>query len=101
MAANVLSYPLTVDPGTGSFLKVTQNTDTYKGQQIQTFLRTHLGERPVFPQFGADDPIFGEFSAESFAEKFSAFYPSTRIKLEEIELVESGGALTEINVSFE
>jgi hypothetical protein len=99
MSQLVLAYPFTPSPD-GSFDKVESGTDLYKGHQIMAFVRTRANERPVMSDFGTQDPAFDDFDAEAFAEKFRAFYPST-IKLRDIEIVDSAGAVAEINVSFE
>lgn len=100
MAQRVLSYPFAPDPNTGTFKKVEQGTDLYKGQQVAAFIRTYRDERPVMPEFGTTDPTFDEFDAEAFAEKFQAFYGST-IALQNIEVVQSEGAVSQIHVTFE
>ena len=100
MAQLVFSYPFTLEPGSGSFVKVEQGTDLYKGQNVAAFLQTLVNERSVTPDFGIDDPTFSDFDAPSFTEKFQGFYADS-IVLQEIEVVQEAGALAEINVSFD
>ena len=48
----VLSYPFSVDYNNNRLSTVNSDTDTYKAQQITSFLRTEKGERPLFKNFG-------------------------------------------------
>ncbi len=97
----VLSHPFTVNTTTNSFDKVEYNSDLYKAQQISGFMRTEPGERPIFPSFGSSDPTFGEFSAESCAESFGSFYSTDDIRIQEISIIQVGGAIVEIQVTYD
>lgn len=99
MAAQfVLSYPFRIDTNNSRFATVNNTTDTYKAEQVQSFIRTEKGERVMFPAFGIDDPVFHTFDAGEFLETFSEFY--TDVLIDEIEVVETAGRLTDIMVSF-
>lgn len=98
--ASVISFPVTFE-STGSFAKVEQGSDAHKAQQISGFVKTELGERPVFREFGTTDPTFDRFDAEGFTERFGLFYKSSDVKLTKIELAEQGGAIVEIDIEFE
>ena len=82
-------------------VKVEQGSGAYKAQQVSGFVKTELGERPLFDQFGITDPTFDRFDAEGFTERFRLFYKSDNIKLTNIELAEQGGAVIEIDIEFE
>ena len=97
--AAVISFPFKVE--NGSFVKVEQGTDAYKAQQVSGFVKTELGERPLFDQFGTTDPSFDRLDAEGFTERFQLFYKSDNIKLSQINIAEQGGALVEIDIEFE
>lgn len=98
--ASVMSFPVKFE-STGGFAKVEQGSDAHKAQQVSGFVKTELGERPVFNEFGITDPTFDRFDAEGFTERFRLFYKSTEIKLTNIELAEQGGAVIEIDIEFE
>ena len=98
--ASVISFPIKFESN-GSFAKVQQDSDRHKAQQVSGFVKTELGERPVFSQFGITDPTFDRFDIEGFTERFNLFYKSNRIKLTNIELAEQGGAVVEIDIEFE
>lgn len=96
----VISFPVKFETN-GAFAKVDQGSDLHKAQQVSGFVKTELGERPVFSEFGITDPTFDRFDAEGFTERFRLFYKSSNIKLTNIELAEQGGALIEIGIEFE
>ena len=98
--AAVISFPIKFETN-GSFAKVEQDSDLHKAQQVSGFVKTELGERPVFREFGITDPTFDRFDAEGFTERFQLFYKSDRIKLTNIELAGQGGAVVEIDIEFE
>lgn len=101
MALQLLSYPFRVDPRTGSFAKVYKDSDTYKAQQVSSFVRTNKGERPIFTSFGIDDPTFYNFDSGEFYDSFSDFYSDEEIEINEISVSQSEGRITDIIVSFE
>ena len=99
MAAQfVLSYPFRIDPINQRFATVNSSTDTYKAEQVKSFLRTEKGERVMFPTFGISDPVFHKFNAGEFLETFGEYYSD--IPIEEVEIVETSGRLTDIMVKF-
>ena len=100
MAQYVLSYPFQVDSVNSRMKTVLQDTDTYKAQQVQAFLRTHEGERLIFDSFGIDEPTFHSFATSAFYDSFTDFYDPDTISIEEIELTETDGVLTDIKVTF-
>ena len=96
----VLSFPIQLAPG-GQFAKVDTEEDIYKAQQISAFVRTEPGERVAFTDYGTDDPTFDEFNSASWVDRFNKFYKPDRIKLNDIQIVNRGGAISAINVRFE
>ena len=100
MAQKVLSYPFRFDPTTGGFSSVNDDSDTYKGQQIQAFLRTSKGERPIFGSFGLEDPTFYELDVSDFIDNFTDFYPSTDIKITAVQTTDVAGVTPDIVVNF-
>ena len=98
--ASVISFPVKFD-NSGSFAKIEQGSDLHKAQQISSFVKTELRERPVFREFGIEDPTFDRFDADGFTERFSLFYSSSDINLTKIELAEQAGAVVEINIEFD
>lgn len=99
MAAQfVLSYPFRIDTENQRFGTVNSTTDTYKAEQVKAFLRTEKNERIMFPSFGINDPVFYKFDAGEFLESFGEYYPN--IPIEEVEIVETSGRVTDIMVKF-
>jgi len=95
----VLSYPFRIDPNNSRFGTVNSSTDTYKAEQVQAFIRTEKGERIMFPTFGIKDPVFAKFDAGEFLETFAEYY--TDIVIDEVDIVETSGRLTDIMVTFQ
>lgn len=101
MAVQVLSYPFSTNNNRGGFSTVDDESDTYKAQQVAAFIRTRRSERPIFPSFGIDDPVFYTFDSGEFYDSFSDFYPTDDITINEISVTKSEGRITDIVVSFE
>ena len=97
--ASVISFPFKLE--NGSFVKLDQGTDAYKAKQISGFMKTDLGERPLFEEFGINDPTFDRLDTEGFVSRFQQYYQSTDVKLTNIEISELGGSVVEINIEFE
>lgn len=97
--ASVISFPFKME--SGSFVKVEQGSDAYKAQQVSGFMKTEVGERLLFEEFGVNDPTFDRLDAEGFVSRFQQYYKATDVKLENIEISELGGAVVEINIEFE
>tara|TARA_B100000085_G_C18467749_1_gene481713 strand:- start:183 stop:488 length:306 start_codon:yes stop_codon:yes gene_type:complete len=100
MAENVLSYPFRLSTEAPRFATVRTDTDTYKAEQINAFLKTVLGERAIFASFGTEDPTFADFDSSTFYQNFVEFYPDTDISIEEIEVIKSAGVLSDIRITF-
>lgn len=100
MAQFVMSYPFQIDTNNNRMGVVLQDNDSYKAQQIQAFLRTHKGERAIFDSFGIDEPTFDAFSTAEFYDAFGDFYDESTLNIEEIEVSETNGVLTDIKVAF-
>lgn len=100
MAYTTLSYPFRIDYSKGGFGSVNSDTDTYKAEQIQSFLRTFTGERLMFPSFGIEDPAFHEFDTETFAENFTDFYSPEVISINSIALSVKEGVATDVVIDF-
>ena len=95
---SVLAFPFSIS--NGHVETVEEASDKWKSQEVYAFIRTNKQERPLFPNYGTDDPTFDEFSAENFVGEFDEFY-SGDIVLSEVEVVTEGNAVVQINVSFE
>jgi len=102
----VLSYPFRFNPGQpNQFVTVEHESNDYKAQQVSSFMRTHRGERPIYQDFGIEDPTFGsgtktpQFDDTTFASEFSTFYDN--IMLTRINIIASEGALNQIQIEFE
>lgn len=100
MAYRTLSYPFRLDYSNRGFGSVSSDTDTYKAEQIQAFLRTTTGERLMFPEFGIEDPVFNVFDTEIFVKNFSDYYSSDVIGVDGVQLSFSEGVVTDVIVEF-
>lgn len=100
MAEYVLSYPFRMSNNNRRAEVVLTGTDTYKAQQVKAFVRTETTERSIFPNFGIEEPTFNTFDSGQFYDSFSDFYTSDNIDIVEIGLVQSEGALTNVEISF-
>ncbi len=82
----VLSYPFRFDMQNQRLATVNSKADTYKAEQINTFLKTEKGERALFPDFGINDPVFHRFDAAEFIDSFVSFYKVNEIEILEVEI---------------
>ena len=53
----------------------------------------------MFPTFGIKDPVFAKFDSGEFLETFAEYY--TDIVIDEVDIVETSGRLTDIMVTFQ
>jgi hypothetical protein len=95
---DILSMPLRFS-NTGDFIKVDDDSNAYKAEQIKAFMSTHKNERKMFPTFGVDDPTFGAFDPASLLGEFIQFYGSS-IQLQNVDVIRQRGALDTIEVNF-
>lgn len=97
----ILAHPFNFNESQpGSFAKLEQESNTHKAQEIAGFTLTHRGERPIYAEFGIDDPAFSDFDETEFAADFALFY-NNRIQLVDVNVEEESGAVARISVTFE
>ena len=94
----VLSIPLSLTPA-GGFRHVDTVSDEYKAEQVQVFVLTNKGERPMWPTFGVTDPSFGNMAEVDILEEFSTFYGAS-ILLDRVNIIKREGAVSRIEVNF-
>ena len=101
----ILSFPFRFNPSQpSSFSTYDDDEDDYKAQQIEAFMRTHKGRRPIYQDFGIEDPAFGSgnattgFEDTTFVSEFATFYDN--IDLARVNLVSAEGALSKIQIEF-
>ncbi len=94
----VLSVPLSLN-SSGEFKHVDTASDEYKAEQVQVFVLTNKGERPMFPTFGVTDPSFDNMAEEDILEEFSTFYGSS-VLLDRVNIIKRAGAINRIEVNF-
>ena len=100
MSQFVLSYPFSMDNKNQRANVVLSGTDTYKAQQVKAFVRTETNERPIFADFGIEEPTFHTFDSGKFYDAFSDFYSADDIDILEIELINANVALIDIQIKF-
>ena len=101
----VLSFPFRFNEGQPtSFVTTEYESNEYKAQQIEAFMKTHREERPIYADFGINDPTFtsakaiSRFDDTSFISEFATFYGN--IILDRVTIVASEGALSKIEIEF-
>jgi hypothetical protein len=101
----ILSFPFSFNPSQrNQFNTYEADGDDYKAQQVEAFMRTHKSVRPIFRDFGVEDPTFGSgrttsgFEDTTFVSEFATFYDN--ITLTKVNLVGSQGALSQIQIEF-
>lgn len=101
----ILSHPFRFNPAEPTtFAKQEYGDDDYKAQQIEAFIRTNQGKRPIYQDFGTQDPAFNAGGVSTgyedtlFVSDFSTFYDN--IVIDKVNLVGSEGALSKIQIEF-
>ena len=101
----VLSFPFRFNPSQPTqFATYEDDEDDYKAQQIEAFMRTNRRRRPIFQDFGIEDPSFGAgkvvsgFEDTTFVSEFATFYDN--ITLTRVNMVGLEGALAQIQIEF-
>lgn len=84
----------------GSFAKVEQGSDAQKAQEISSFILTHKRERPLYQDYGIDDPSFNLLDETELAADFAMFYGESDIELESIAVVAEQQGETKVSVKF-
>lgn len=100
MAYVGLSYPFRIDSNNRRFAAVSSDTDTYKAEQIQSYLRTYKGDRLLFPSFGIDDPVFSGFDVDNFIDDFLEFYSSDTIPITSVTTATTEGVVSDVIIEF-
>lgn len=99
----LLSFPFRLNPGDpNQFVTLEFGTPEYKAQQIEAFMLTQVGQRPLYADFGIEDPTFGSgnanFDDTTFVSEFATFYDD--ISLDTVNVIGSEGALSSIEIEF-
>lgn len=97
----ILGLPFRFNPlQPGSFHKVEQGSDEQKAQEIASFTLTHKGERPLYQDYGVEDPTFQPFDETDLSANFSTFYEESNIEITEITVTQIDQSQTQIEVQF-
>lgn len=70
--ANLFSHPFRIDPN-GKVVTTDQDTDQYLAERLSVILQTQPGERPLVPEFGVEDFVFGELSLPALELQMEMF----------------------------
>lgn len=82
--ARLLAYPVRLDPN-GAFATL-EDGEEYYAQELAGLVMTEPGERPLVPEYGVEDPTFGEMDQLSIQSKVDMFGPP--VELGDLELTE-------------
>lgn len=97
----VLAFPFNFDTANpGDLNYVDQGLPAHKAQEIQSFFLTHKKERPIYADYGMDDPAFARIDETEFSSEFALFYQG-KIELTAIEVLEEDNFVIKITVGFE
>lgn len=98
----VFALPFRFNPlQPGTFKTTVQGSDEHKAQEIASFLLTHKGERPLYQEYGIEDPAFLPFDESKVAADFATFYEEGSIQLDKIDLRQRSHNELGITVRFE
>ena len=74
-------------------------SDQYVAQKILTAASTRIGELPLLPRFGTEDPEFSEFDSGGLYYTCATYFPEVRIT--EILQADDGLGSSQITVAFD
>lgn len=95
--ARILSYPFRL-ASNGSVVTVEQGSDEANAEQIGVLVLTRIGERPLVPAYGIEDPSFGILSAGDVVAGLAMFGPDVTIDEVSIRFPEDG--IEEVLIAF-
>lgn len=79
MAVNLISYPFRLAPN-GNVVVRPDDDEAYYAEELACLALTVPGERELVPQYGLEDPTFGDFVREELKAKVDMFGPPVRIE---------------------
>lgn len=78
----IFSDPFRITPS-GAVATIDDSSDPGIAQLIAAIVKTHAGERLMFPDFGLPDPVFSKIEPTLLAAVIGAYGPNVRLtKLE-------------------
>jgi len=98
MAADVFAFPFRME-GT-NFKKVEQGTDEEKAQLISLFVQTTKGERPIIPDYGVEDFLFGDLDPDDIGGEFAIHHDAEDVQIDEVFVEETQGAISAVHIEF-
>ena len=93
----MLAFPFRVGPS-GHLVTIDETSDEAVNQLVAAAVMTRPGERPLFPTFGIEDPVFSEIAGPSLAAVLSQFGPN--VGLENVETRFTDGTTQEVVITY-
>jgi hypothetical protein len=75
---NILAFPFTFE-SSGRAATIEQNSDFHAAQQISQFVQTRIGELPLAPTYGIEDPEFRGIDPSEVLVGTALFHPGVQI----------------------
>jgi len=98
----VLGLPFRFNPRLpGSFVTLEQGTNEQKAQEVASFILTHRGERPLYQEYGIEDPTFVPFDETDMSANFDTFYSESSIDITSIAVTQIDHSQAQVEVQFE
>lgn len=95
---DVFSFPFRFTQN-GSVAKVVQGSDADLAQKLAALLQTGIGELPLAPHFGVNDPVFHRIDQSEVVAAAAIFYPELQINGVTSRVTDSGRTTVEIAFS--
>lgn len=94
---NILAFPFTFE-SSGRAATIEQNSDFHAAQQISQFVQTRIGELPLAPTYGIEDPEFRGIEPGEILTGVALFHPGVQIV--DIDGGYQDDGVQSINVTF-
>jgi len=97
-STNLISYPFRLGVS-GNVVVRADDSDNYYAEELAVLTLTVPGERPLVPEYGLEDPTFGDFLQEELTAKVDMFGPPVTIQGVNTRFPRDG--VLEVTVAFD
>lgn len=95
---DVLAFPFAFT-ASGEAAHVAQHSDLHAAQQISQFVQTRIGQLPLAPTYGLEDPVFRGIETTEITAGLAVFHP--RVSIIKIDNEYKSEGVQSLTVQFE
>lgn len=95
----LMSHPLRLDAD-GQIVTIEDGSKRHAAELAGIVLNTYAGERPLAPEYGIQDPIGGNVSAETLAAAVTRSEPELNVTAIDLTTTDAGTAKLSVAVEW-